>query len=83
MRAHAQKGLHVGNPPSILPSCTPPTLLTHSPALRSREAMEDAVTFLESAKAVYADVALLLNKTQLLALDKDPNEPFSDQVIPV
>ena len=44
------------------------------------EAMEDAVTFLESAKKVYADVALLLNKTQLLALDKDPNEPFGDQV---
>ena len=42
--------------------------------------MEDAVTFLESAKAVYADVALLLNKTQLLALDKDPNDQLSDQV---
>ena len=38
--------------------------------------MEDAVTFLERAKAVYPDVVLLLNKTQLLALDKDPNEPF-------
>ena len=42
--------------------------------------MEDAVTFLESAKKVYPDVALLLNKIQLLALDKDPNEPFTDQV---
>jgi hypothetical protein len=42
--------------------------------------MEDAVTFLESAKKVYSDVTLLLNKIQLLALDKDPNEPFSDQV---
>ena len=42
--------------------------------------MEDAVTFLESAKKVYSDVALLLNKIQLLALDKDPNEPFTDQV---
>ena len=38
--------------------------------------MEDAVTFLETAKAVYPDVVLLLNKTQLLALDKEPNEPF-------
>ena len=45
--------------------------------------MEDAVTFLETAKGVYADVALLLNKTQLLALDKDPNEPFSDTVFTV
>ena len=42
--------------------------------------MEDAVTFLERAKAVYSDVTLLLNKTQLLALDKDPNEPFGDTV---
>ena len=42
--------------------------------------MEDAVTFLETVKGVYADVALLLNKTQLLALDKDPNDPFSDKV---
>ena len=42
--------------------------------------MEDAVTFLESAKKVYSDVALLLNKIQLVALDKDPNEPFTDQV---
>ena len=42
--------------------------------------MEDAVTFLESAKKVYPDVTLLLNKIQLLALDKDPNQPFSDQV---
>ena len=38
------------------------------------------MTFLESAKKVYSDVALLLNKIQLLALDKDPNEPFTDQV---
>ena len=38
------------------------------------------MTFLESAKKVYPDVALLLNKIQLLALDKDPNEPFTDQV---
>ena len=29
---------------------------------------------------MYSDVALLLNKIQLLALDKDPNEPFTDQV---
>ena len=42
--------------------------------------MEDAVTFLESARKVYSDVTLLLNKTQLLALDKDPNLPFNDQV---
>ena len=42
--------------------------------------MEDAVTFLESAKKVYSDVVLLLNKIQLLALDKDPNQPFTDQV---
>ena len=55
-------------------------MLAASLRILNREAMEDAVTFLESAKAVYADVALLLNKTQLLALDKDPNEPFSDQV---
>ena len=41
--------------------------------------MEDAVTFLESKK-VYSDVVLRLNKIQLLALDKDPNEPFTDQV---
>ena len=40
------------------------------------------MTFLESAKKVYPDVALLLNKIQLLALDKDPNEPFTDQVWP-
>ena len=38
------------------------------------------MTFLESAKKVYPDVALLLNKIQLLALDKDPNKPFPDQV---
>ena len=38
------------------------------------------MTFLESAKKVYSDVALLLNKIQRLALDKDPNEPFTDQV---
>ena len=43
--------------------------------------MEDAVTFLETAKDVYADVTLLLSKTQLLALDKDPNEPFSETVL--
>ena len=42
--------------------------------------MEDAVTFLETAKAVYSDVTLLLNKTQLLALDNEPNEPFGDTV---
>jgi hypothetical protein len=42
--------------------------------------MEDAVTFLESAKKVYYDVTLLLNKIHLLALDQDPNEPFGDQV---
>ena len=36
------------------------------------------MTFLESAKKVYSDVTLLLNKIQLLALDKDPNEPFSE-----
>ena len=50
-------------------------LLTPAPGT-----MEDAVTFLESAKKVYSDVTLILNKLQLLALDKDPNEPFSDQV---
>ena len=38
------------------------------------------MTFLESTTKVYPDVTLLLNKTQLLALDKDPNEPFGDQV---
>ena len=38
------------------------------------------MSFLESAK-VYSDMALLLNKIQLLALDKDPNEPFIDQVL--
>ena len=41
------------------------------------------MTFLESAKKVYSNVTLLLNKIQLLALDKDPNEPFSDQVCSV
>lgn len=42
--------------------------------------MEDAVTFLETAKKLYSDVTLLLNKSQLLALDMDPKQPFTDQV---
>ena len=42
--------------------------------------MEDAVTFLETAKKLYSDVTLLLNKSQLLALDMDLKQPFTDQV---
>ena len=41
--------------------------------------MEDAVTFLESARSVYPNVTLLLNTVQLLALDMHPNEPFSTE----
>ena len=48
--------------------------------LEVQVAMEDAVTFLETAKKLYSDVTLLLNKSQLLALDMDPKQPFTDQV---
>ena len=43
------------------------------------EELEDAVTFLERAKAVYPNVTSLLNTTQLLALDTDLTVPYSDQ----
>ena len=43
------------------------------------EELEDAVTFLERAKAVYPNVTSLLNTTQLLALDTDLAVPYSDQ----
>lgn len=43
------------------------------------EELEDAVTFLESARSIYPDVTLLLNTVQLLALDMHPNEPFSSE----
>ena len=40
--------------------------------------MEDAVTFLENVSSQYPNVSALLSKTQLLALDMDPKEPFDD-----
>ena len=43
-----------------------------------RQNMDDAVTFLEAAREVYADVTSLLNKTQLLALDMDFKDAFCD-----
>ena len=40
--------------------------------------VEDAVTFLENVSSQYPNVPALLSKTQLLALDMDPKEPFDD-----
>lgn len=45
--------------------------------------LEDAVTFLERAKKVCPDVSFLLNSVQLVALDFDPNQPFSESSVSV
>ena len=45
--------------------------------MSEQETAEDAVTFLENAQFVYPDVSHILTKTQLLALDMSPSEPFT------
>lgn len=39
--------------------------------------IEDAISFLDRAKKFCSEVSLLLNAVQLLALDFDPTQPFS------
>ena len=45
--------------------------------------LEDAVFFLERAKGVCEDVTLLLNGVQLVALDFDPTQPFSESSVSI
>ena len=45
------------------------------------EEIEDAISFLDRAKKVCSEVSLLLNAVQLLALDFDPTQPFSQSSV--
>ncbi len=42
---------------------------------------EDALSFLERADKKCPDVTLLLNSVQLVALDFDPTQPFSESTV--